>query len=191
MQYKFLVTLAALGLAATSVQAADSVDALARTCNNCHGVNGVSAGGAMPSIGGQSAAYLKQVMLQWKSGERAAATMNRLIKGYSDEQIDALSKYYASKPWTPLSQPVGADVLAKGKEVTDKCSTCHGDTGGQPDDELTPRLNGQSAMFLHLEMDKYRDEGFLMTHKKMQKAARKMEEGDLGTAAKFFGSQSK
>jgi sulfide dehydrogenase cytochrome subunit len=191
MRTKLLITLAALGLAATSAYAADSIDALARTCNNCHGVNGVSAGGAMPSIGGQNEAYLKQVMLQWKTGERLAATMNRLIKGYSDEQIAALAKYYATKPWVPLAQPVDATVAVKGKEVTDKCETCHGATGGQPDDELTPRLNGQSAMFLHLELDKYRDEGFLMPHKKMQKSARKMEEGDVGTAAKFYGSQSK
>ena len=191
MQYKFLISLAVLGLAATPVQAADSIDALARTCNNCHGVNGVSAGGAMPSIGGQSAAYLKQIMLQWKSNERLAATMNRLIKGYSDEQIGALAKYFAAKPWTPIAQKASADVLAKGKDATDRCETCHGATGNKPDDELTPLLNGQSAMYLHLELDKYRDEAFQMTHKKMIKNARKMEEGDVGIAAKFFGSQSK
>jgi len=191
MRTKLLITLAALGLAATSAQAADSIDALARTCNNCHGVNGVSAGGAMPSIGGQPEAYLKQILMQWKTGERAAADMNRLIKGYSDEQIAALAKYFAAKPWVPLVQKVSPDVLAKGKAATEKCATCHGDTGGQPDDELTPRLNGQSAMYLHLELDKYRDEAFLMPHKKMVKNARKMEEGDVGIAAKFYGSQSK
>jgi len=46
-------------------------------------------------------------------------------------------------------------------------------------------------MYLHLELDKYRDEAFLMPHKKMVKNARKMEEGDVGIAAKFYGSQSK
>jgi len=186
-----LAMMVCLGLSSIPALAADSIDALARTCNNCHGVNGVSAGGANPSIGGLSEAYLKQIMLQWKTDERAAATMNRLIKGYSDEQIAALAKYFAAKPWVPVVQKASADVLAKGKEVTDKCETCHGATGSQPDDELTPRLNGQSAMYLHLELDKYRDEAFKMPHKKMIKSARKMEAGDVGTAAKFFGSQSK
>ena len=186
-----LALIACLGLCSLPVLAADSIDALANTCNNCHGVNGVSAGGAMPSIGGQPEAYLKQILMQWKTGERAAADMNRLIKGYSDEQIAALAKYFAAKPWVPLVQKVSPDVLAKGKAATEKCATCHGDTGGQPDDELTPRLNGQSAMYLHLELDKYRDEAFLMPHKKMVKNARKMEEGDVGIAAKFYGSQSK
>ncbi len=186
-----LAMMVCLGLSTLPALAADSIDALARTCNNCHGVNGVSAGGAMPSIGGQSAAYLKQVMMQWKTGERAAATMNRLIKGYSDDQIAELATYFAAKPWTPIPQKASAEVMAKGKEVTDKCSSCHGDTGGQPDDELTPRLNGQSAMFMHLELDKYRDAGFKMTHKKMIKSATKMEEADVGIAAQYFGSQSK
>jgi hypothetical protein len=38
---------------------------------------------------------------------------------------------------------------------------------------------------------KYRDAAFQMTHKKMTKNAQKMEEGDVATAAKFFGAQSK
>jgi sulfide dehydrogenase cytochrome subunit len=186
-----LALLACLGLSTLPALAADSIEGLARTCDNCHGDNGVSAGGSMPSLGGQSEAYLKNIMMEWKSGDRAAATMNRLIKGYSDDQVAALAKYYAALPWTPLTQTASAGVLAKGKDATDKCSTCHGDTGGQPDDENTPRLNGQAAMYLHLELDKYRDEGFKMTHKKMIKSARKLEEGDVGIAAQYYGSQSK
>lgn len=185
------ILLVTLGLVAQAALASDSTEALARTCNNCHGVNGVSAGGSMPSLGGQSEAYLKQIMLQWKTDERAAATMNRLIKGYSDEQIANLAKYFAAKPWTPIVQKVGSDVITKGKEATDRCETCHGLTGSKPDDELTPRLDGQAAMYLHLELDKYRDEAFKMTHKKMIKNTRKMEDGDVGIAAKFYGSQSK
>ena len=186
-----LALLACLGLSTLPALADDSTEALARTCNNCHGVNGVSAGGAMPSLGGQSETYLKHIMMEWKTGERAAASMNRLIKGYSDEQIASLAKYFAAKPWVPIAQKASADVMARGKDVTDKCETCHGATGGQPDDETIPRLNGQSAMFMHLELDKYRDEAFLMTHKKMIKSARKMEEGDVGIAAKYYGNQSK
>mgnify|MGYP001765100077 CR=1 FL=1 len=41
----------------------------------------------MPSIAGLSEAYLKHVMMEWKSGARASANMTRLIKGYTDEEI--------------------------------------------------------------------------------------------------------
>lgn len=186
---KHWVALLCLAGGVNAVQA-DDIDALARTCNNCHGVNGVSAGPSMPSIGGLSEAYLKNIMMEWKSGARASATMTRLIKGYSDDQIAALAKHFAAKTWTPRVQQASADVLKKGKEATDRCESCHGDTGSKPDDELTPKLNGQWARYLELEMLKYRDEGFRMTHKKMTKNVRKMDEADVGIAAAFFGAQS-
>lgn len=174
-----------------NVHAADSIEGLARTCNNCHGVNGVSAGPSMPSIGGLSETYLKNIMLEWKKDDRSAATMNRLIKGYSDEQITALAKYYAGKPWVPAAQKTDAKLVAKGKEATDRCESCHGDTGGKPDDENTPRLNGQWAKYLELEMAKYRADGFKMPHAKMTKNIRKMDAADIDAAAQFYASQKK
>lgn len=191
MRNKLLMVLAALGLAATPALAADPIEGLARTCDNCHGTGGVSVGYSMPSIAGLSETYLKNILMEWKSGARASANMTRLISGYTDAEIAALAAYYAKLPWTPRVQPVAADLIAKGKEVTERCETCHGVTGGQPDDKETPRLNGQWAKYLELEMLKYRDPGFQMTHKKMIRNAQKMEQGDVATAAKYYGAQSK
>ncbi len=191
MRHNLLFALAALGLASAPALAADPIEGLARTCNNCHGTGGVSVGYSMPSIAGLSETYLKNILMEWKSGARASANMTRLIKGYTDEEIAALAGYYSKLPWTAQVQPAAKELLAKGKDVTERCETCHGATGGQPDDKETPRLNGQWAKYLELEMLKYRDEGFQMTHKKMMKNTRKMEEGDVATAAKYYGAQSK
>lgn len=191
MRYKLLVALAALGLVATSAQANDPIAGLANTCNNCHGTGGVSVGHSMPSIAGLSETYLKNVLMEWKSGARSSANMTRLISGYTDAEIAALAKYYSKLPWTPVVQPVAPDLIAKGKDITDRCETCHGVTGGKPDDEETPRLNGQWAKYMELEMLKYRDPGFQMTHKKMIKNTQKLEQGDVATAAKYYGAQSK
>lgn len=187
--FKFVVAAACIS-AASSVFATEEIGGLARTCNNCHGVNGVSVGASMPSIGGQSEAYLKQTMMQWKSGERASATMGRLIKGYSDEQIAALAKYFSAKPWTPVSQKVSAVALKEGKDVTERCETCHGVTGSKPDDEQTPKLHGQWAKYLELELLKYRDDGFQMTHKKMLKNARKLDDAGVMTSADYYAGQN-
>jgi sulfide dehydrogenase cytochrome subunit len=170
---------------------AGDIDGLARTCNNCHGVNGVTAGGSMPSIGGQSEAYLKKVMTEWKSGERSSASMTRLVKGLSDEEIAALAKYFASKPWVPQPAKMSAEVAKTGKDVTEKCEACHGATGSEPDGDDTPKLHGQSATYMHLEMNKYRSEGFKMTHKKMQKTMSKVDDAAVTTAAQFYAGQSK
>ncbi len=186
-----LALLACLGLSTLPALAADPIEGLAETCNNCHGTGGVSVGHSMPSIAGLSETYLKTILMEWKTGARSSANMTRLISGYTDAEIAALAKYFSKLPWTPQVQPATADLIAKGKEVTDRCETCHGATGGKPDDEETPRLNGQWAKYLELELAKYRDEGFKMTHKKMIKNARKMEEGDVGVAAKYYGAQSK
>jgi sulfide dehydrogenase cytochrome subunit len=185
------VLIAASLSAANSALAVDNVQGLAMSCNNCHGTGGVSVGMTMPSIAGLSESYLKNIMMEWKTGARASANMTRLIKGYTDDEIAALAAYYGKLPWTPVAQGVSADILAKGKEVTERCETCHGATGGQPDDKDTPMLAGQWAKYMELELMKYRDEGFQMVHKKMTKNARKMEEGDVSTAAQFFGAQSK
>ena len=85
---------------------------LAGPCANCHGPDGRSPG-AIPSIAGLPEAELKAKLLAFKSegvpaGSTASSTvsssagatagttiMNRLAKGYTDDQITALSHYYA------------------------------------------------------------------------------------------------
>jgi sulfide dehydrogenase cytochrome subunit len=191
MNRKLLSAVAVAGLCFAGSAFAADIDGLARTCNNCHGVNGVSAGGSMPSLGGQSETYLKTIMMQWKSGERASATMTRLIKGYSDEQIAALAKYFASKTWTPVAQKVSADALKNGKDLTERCETCHGVTGSKPDEADTPFLHGQQAKYMELELLKYRDDGFQMTHKKMKNNSRKLDEAGVSTAAQYYAGQNK
>jgi sulfide dehydrogenase cytochrome subunit len=182
---------AALFWVAGSAMAAVDIEVLARTCNNCHGVNGVSAGASMPSIGGLPRTYLENIMKQWKYDERGAATMNRIVKGFSDDEINALAAYFAKKRWTPVPQKVSAVLLNKGKSViSENCEDCHGLTGGDPDEDA-PKISGQWAKYMELELEKYRDEGFKMPHKKMKKTARKMKDGDLPAAAHYFGAQNK
>lgn len=173
-----------------AASAAERVEALANTCNNCHGVNGVSAGPSMPSIGGLPEAYLRNVMLDWKSGARFSATMGRLIKGYSDEQINELAAYFSKKPWTPSAQKVDPKLLKAGKEATKRCASCHGDTGVSEDKE-TPTLSGQWAHYLELELLKYRDEAVAMPDKKMRNAAMKLSDEEVKAAAAFYASQKK
>jgi sulfide dehydrogenase cytochrome subunit len=184
-----LIAALVMGASGATAAAGINIEGLARTCNNCHGINGVSVGQTMPSIGGLSEAYLKQVLMQWKSGERFSASMGRLVKGYSDEELAAIAGYYAKLPWVPVAQNTDAKLLAHGKDAVERCVTCHGDTGSEPDDDVTPRLNGQWAKYMELELMKYRDDAVKMTHKKMRTNARKLDEEGLKSAPEFFASQ--
>ena len=181
----------ALYLAANSAMAGLEIDGLARTCNNCHGVDGVSAGTSMPSIGGLPKEYLKTVMKQWKYGERSAATMNRIVKGFTDDEIDALAAYYANKRWVPVVQKTSKKTYAKGKSVIfENCEDCHGATGSDPDEDA-PKINGQWAKYMELELEKYRDDGFQMTHRKMKKIIRKLKPDEVPAVSEYFGAQKK
>lgn len=190
MKCRSLVFLA-VGLTASALAQAGDISNLANTCNNCHGMDGVSVGLTMPSIAGLSEPYLKNMMQQWKSGERYSATMGRLVKGYNDEQIAALARYFSQLPWTPVVQKADVAVLAKGKDATDRCETCHGVTGGQPDDKDTPHLNGQWAKYLEMELMKYREDAVKMPHARMRKNAQKMGADDVKTSAEYYAAQPK
>ena len=83
-------------LLSVSAFAADKGMVLALSCASCHGTNGASPG-SIPRIQGRSAEYIEKAMLQFKAGERPATVMNRIAKGYTDEEIKLLSAYLGNQ----------------------------------------------------------------------------------------------
>jgi cytochrome subunit of sulfide dehydrogenase len=100
-----LATLLGAGAASAQTQApipGDStalrVRALAATCANCHGTNGVAVPNAnVPGLAGLPAGYLIEQMKAFKSGARPATVMHQLAKGYSDAQIEQIAAYFAAQ----------------------------------------------------------------------------------------------
>jgi cytochrome subunit of sulfide dehydrogenase len=86
----------ASGAEAQQLQPQD-VAVLAGPCANCHGTDGRTKG-PIPSIAGRPAATIQAMLKAYKSDTPPPGTtiMNRLVKGYSDEQIEALAKYFAA-----------------------------------------------------------------------------------------------
>ncbi|MGE5547646.1 MAG: c-type cytochrome [Solirubrobacterales bacterium] len=188
---KVLLAVALTGLCSPAIAQTMNVDVLARTCNSCHGVDGVSAGVSMPSIGGLPREYLRKVMKQWKYGQRSGITMPRIVKGFSDDEIDALAAYFAKKEWVPSPQQAAADVLMKGQAtVLDICTDCHGAKGNDPDIDAPP-LNGQWAKYMDLEVEKYLSSDFKMPHRRMKKAVDEAKPAEAAAAARYFGAQSR
>ncbi len=67
------------------------------TCVVCHGPQGKGAK-SIPPLVGKSADQTYAALLAYKSGERPATVMDRHAKGYSDEELRAVSDYFASLP---------------------------------------------------------------------------------------------
>ncbi|MBS9405680.1 c-type cytochrome [Halomonas sp. TRM85114] len=69
---------------------------LAGNCASCHGTDGRLAG-AVPAIAGRPASALESRLLSFKRDEIADTTiMDRIAKGYSDEELAALATHFAS-----------------------------------------------------------------------------------------------
>lgn len=63
----------------------------ASSCSGCHG----APGGAVPSLAGHSAADIAASLAAFRSGSRPATVMNRIAKGFSDEESRAIAAWIA------------------------------------------------------------------------------------------------
>ncbi|MBQ0935322.1 c-type cytochrome [Ideonella paludis] len=94
----------ALALCAWAGQAA-AVDAnslrtraLAATCAQCHGTDGKAVEGeAMVRLAGLPEDYILSQLMAFRNGQRQATIMHQITKGYSQEQLETLAKYFGSK----------------------------------------------------------------------------------------------
>ena len=88
-----------IGLA-TAQPAAPALDRQARvwaaSCAACHGTDGKGVGAVAP-IAGREADLLYRTLLEFKNGQRPAATvMPQHTKGYSDDELRRIASFYAA-----------------------------------------------------------------------------------------------
>ena len=62
--------------------------------SGCSGCHGAAQAGGIPVIAGRPAADLAAVMRGFRDGTRKATVMDRLMKGFSASEIDALAAYW-------------------------------------------------------------------------------------------------
>ena len=105
---KLLVPLTALSLMAGSLythiaHATTTADPnlarnLAATCAGCHGTNGKAIPGAgMHSLAGTDKVRIRQQLADYKSGVMPATIMHQIAKGFTDEQLDLITAYFAAQ----------------------------------------------------------------------------------------------
>jgi cytochrome c553 len=86
---------AALLLASSISFAADEPPG-ASSCSGCHAVkSGVQS--PIPPINGRDAKDIATAMAEFRSGARTATVMDRIAKGYSVEEIQAISAWLAAQ----------------------------------------------------------------------------------------------
>lgn len=90
------IALASPALAADPASVSGSPALLAANCANCHGTDG-RTDQAIPPLAGLAKPHLINILKEYKEGKREATIMHQLAKGYTDEEIEALSDYFSKQ----------------------------------------------------------------------------------------------
>lgn len=168
-----------------------SASMLANTCAGCHGTNGASVGPAAPTIGGLSEDYFIDIMTRYASGEVPSTIMERIAKGYSEEEIEKIAGFYAEQKFVPAKQEFDADKAKSGEKLHEMyCEKCH-EEGGVIDDG-TSRLAGQWMTYLDWTMAdigaQHREVGKKMW-KKVEDMMNKQGDESFSEVINYYASQ--
>ena len=81
-----------------SVAAAQAADAPpgAASCSGCH-ANNARVETPVPPLNGRQAVDIESQMVEFKTGKRPGTIMDRIAKGFSDEEIRAIATWYAAQ----------------------------------------------------------------------------------------------
>ena len=173
--------------------------ALATTCNNCHGANGISADAAFPNLTGQSVAAIYKQLEDFKSGKRNAAVMGVYVAPLSQQDMLDLAAHFASLPnpfAEPGSKPVSADAAARrlievGNPLRGMapCAACHGPLG------LTlgaPGVRGQQRAYLEQQMQAFKArERRNDISEQMRSVARQLTAEEIAMLAAYYSNAAR
>ena len=81
---------------ASVVFAAGEPPAGAVACSGCHAVS-ARVVTPVPRIIGLDRAVIVKAMQEFRSGQRPSTVMNRIAKGFTDEEIQAIAAWYAAQ----------------------------------------------------------------------------------------------
>lgn len=182
MKLKLLsIALVAAGSVVMSGNAAaaapDEGAMLAGTCFGCHGTLGSSVGPASPTIAGMATDTFLEGMKAYKEGKRPATIMDRIAKGYTDEEFKLMADYFAKQKFVRFPQKTDDGLAKKGKDLhKEHCEKCHVD-GGTKDEDGSSILAGQWLPYLQFAMEDFLGEKREMP-KKMASQVKKVQEKD-------------
>jgi cytochrome subunit of sulfide dehydrogenase len=87
---------AAIVLAWTCAAAAADPPIGALGCSGCHATS-TKVETPVPRLVGRPAAETVKAMQEFRGGQRSASVMDRIAKGFSDEEVQAVAAWYAEQ----------------------------------------------------------------------------------------------
>jgi cytochrome subunit of sulfide dehydrogenase len=81
---------------AAAVVASAELPAGAAACSGCHPTS-TRVTSPVPRLAGRDSAAIVKAMQDFRSGARAGTVMDRIAKGFTDEEIQAIAAWYATQ----------------------------------------------------------------------------------------------
>lgn len=136
-------------------------------CVACHGESGHSVVPNWPKLAGQHRAYLVKQMKDFKQGEtgpRHDPSMLGMVINLTDQDIADIAAYYEEQ--TATIGKAKADQVALGEKIyrggnpstgVPACQACHGPSGLGNAPANYPRLSGQHADYIDLQLQAFKE----------------------------------
>jgi sulfide dehydrogenase cytochrome subunit len=87
---------ATLMLTVSSIASAADAPPGASSCSGCHPATAVVAT-PVPRLVGRDAAQITTAMTEFRTGKRPATVMDRIAKGFTDDETKAIAAYFAAQ----------------------------------------------------------------------------------------------
>ena len=172
-----------------------------KNCHRCHGKDGLGRDGLFPRLAGQSAEYIERALRAYKKDDRHSGVMGPISAELKPEDMRELALYYSSLAPAGQTSVIG-DTLAigRGQDIAQygvpaqrvpSCEDCHG-PGGPKRNAAYPRLAGQNAEYLALQLRLFRENrrgGSEYAHL-MRAVAERLTEEQIKDAALYYGTAS-
>lgn len=167
-------------------------------CAACHGMDGNAAiNKAWPKLAGQNVVYFIKSLKAFRSGKnegRYSAVMRSLVAPLSEKEMLAIANYYAALPGdVDVAEikllPLGRR-LYRGGDATKKipaCLACHGPAGLGNTTAGFPRLSGQHAVYLRMQLQAFRSGKRIdKQHYMMSTIAKRMNDAEINAVASYI-----
>jgi cytochrome c553 len=125
-------------------------------CTACHGTGGAEPDrDRYPTLAGQVAAYTYKQLRDYKDGKRENRRMQEAVERLTDEQLAALSAWYATQPVAAVEVDEDAEIstetarlIYRGdkRRLIQPCALCHG-RWGQGAIIDVPAIAGQNIKY--------------------------------------------
>ncbi|WAK02420.1 c-type cytochrome [Methylobacter sp. YRD-M1] len=129
-------------------------------CQECHGQDGNSDDGRIPSHAGQYAGYLIKQLRDFQSGARKHPVMSVIAEDLSEADMADIAAYFASQKRRQGSSEAGSvaasNLFSSGDQVRaiEACANCHGEggKGRSADNVIYPAIGGQHKTYLSVQL---------------------------------------